>query len=119
VDKLLKQEDIMRVYCLHEILHLIHTSLTPTESNERDLAPRITATVAPMFQEAFGVSQEPELIPLFFEAFAHIIRDKKYQEPFHKFYIDLDPKQTLKQLQFEEDSDVEEMYLEENHSLEE
>ncbi|MCS5708745.1 hypothetical protein CC99x_007490 [Candidatus Berkiella cookevillensis] len=91
ITELIKRDDKLRAYCLHEILHLIYKSLTPEERDAYEVAPIVTSTIAPMFQEAFGYKENHELIVPMFEAFAFIVRDAAYRNTFHLMYPDVDP----------------------------
>lgn len=99
IDELVHQKEFARAYCVHELLFYIQQSLTTdtsesTETTEqtarKDVAPKLTATIAPMFQEAFGMMDRSDCITLFFEAMAYIVRDDRYRQPFYDIYKDFD-----------------------------
>lgn len=104
ITELIKSHDNVRAYCLHEILHLIYKSLTPKERDDYGVAPIITSTIAPMFQEAFGCKENHALIVPMFEAFAFIIRDTAYKNTFHIMYPDVDPSLELLNLVIAEEN---------------
>lgn len=104
ITELIKKHDKLRAYCLHEILHLIYKSLTSEERNAYEVAPIVTSTIAPMFQEAFSYKENHELIVPMFEAFAFIIRDAAYRNTFHAMYPDVDPSLELLTLVTSEES---------------
>lgn len=98
INNLLNENDVKRAYCLHEILRLIHLSFSKEDYLDSEIAPPITAAVAPMFQDAFGLSDRYYQIALFYEAFAYIIQDTYYEKSFHTIFQEYDPEETLKTL---------------------
>lgn len=95
IKDLLDEKDYTRAYCLHELLHFIHATLTVDELENPIMAPNVTASIAPMFQEAFHLSNDRDCIALFFEAFASIVKDENYAKTFHQCFPEIDKEEHL------------------------
>tara|TARA_R110002110_G_scaffold404606_1_gene623151 strand:+ start:176883 stop:178007 length:1125 start_codon:yes stop_codon:yes gene_type:complete len=78
--RLANSGDTDKAYCLFQFLYFTRHILRPKTQNEYF---KCALVIGPIFQEAFGKKDEALLIPTFYNAFAHIIANEKYDQTYY------------------------------------